>query len=294
MPVSIVGIAGAGKLGCALARLLCDAGGQGVIIASRTPSHAERGASFAGPAARAVDWPELAKLCDRLLITVSDHAIAAVAASLAGLGFAGEAALHTCGALGAEPLAPLAERGAACGVLHPLQTIATPERGVEALRGIHWGVTADGEASQWADRIVTLLRGRRLDIAADARPLYHAAGVTACNYLIALEDAAVSIMEAAGVERPAALAALAPMVDATRLNTFELGPVAALTGPVLRGDLDTVTRHLDALATLPQTIRDLYKAGGRHAITLARQRGLDPDQARRLERLLSENSTQNA
>ncbi len=294
MSTGTIGIAGAGKLGQALARLLVEAGEPVVAVASRNPDHARQGATFAGPTVRAVPLAELASACDRILITAADGAIAEVALRLADAGFAGTAALHVCGALDTGPLTPLSERGISCGVLHPLQTIPSPERGLEALRGICWGVTAGGAASAWADRIVGLLGGRRLDIAAGARALYHAAGVTACNYLIALEDAATAMMEATGVNRSDALAALEPIVSATCRNVFELGPTAALTGPVLRGDIDTVARHLDALAALPETVRDFHRAAARHTITLARRRGLDDDRAEQLDRLLRENSTRNA
>jgi predicted short-subunit dehydrogenase-like oxidoreductase (DUF2520 family) len=236
---------------------------------------------------------EVPALAGRALIAVSDGAIAEVAGELADAGFRDGAALHVCGALGPEVLRPLAGMGVSCGVLHPIQTIPSAERGVTALRGICWGVTADREAAEWAGRIAGLLDGRVLRIAPEKRAAYHAAGVTACNYFVALEDAALAIMDAAGVGREEALDALAPMVESTLRNTFEMGPTEALTGPVLRGDAETVRRHLEAIDELPDTVRGLYRAAALHTVEIARRRGLDEESAGRLEKLLRDNGIRN-
>ncbi len=280
-----IGIAGAGRLGPALGRLLREAGEPVVAIASRDPGHARRGAAFVGGDVAAAAYSALPGMASRILIAVSDEAIPAVAGMLAAAGMRG-VALHTCGALGPAVLAPLPQRGVSCGVLHPLQTIPNAEKGMTALRGIAWGITAEGPAAEWAARIARLLGGAVLQIPAPARPLYHAAAVMACNYLVSLIDAATTVMEAAGVQQGAALAALAPIVETTRRNVFDMGPARALTGPVLRGDAATVQRHLEALAGLPNTVRELYRAAGLHTLAIARRRGLDEDRMQRVEQQL--------
>lgn len=292
--VDAVGIAGAGRLGSALGRLLVQAGETIVAVASRDPERAALGAQFAGEGVLAVSYERLPALARRILIAVSDDAIAEVAGVMAAVGMDSGVALHLCGAKGPEELSCLADQGVSVGVLHPLQTIPTPELGVRALRHISWGVTAEGPSAEWAAAIVSALDGRTLMVPASKRALYHAAGVTACNYFVGLMDAATALMEAAGIDRASALQALEPMVEATRQNTFQMGPAEALTGPILRGDYETVERHLTAIAQMPATIRDLFRAAGLHTLSVARVRGLDEDKAQQLETLLRDNSTRNA
>ena len=106
-------------------------------------------------------------------------------------------------------------------------------------------------------------------------------------YVVALIDAAAMLMGAAGIGEDQALAAIAPLVRASVANALSLGPVRALTGPVERGDVETISMHLEALAApVSPTVRSLYCAAGLHALQIARRRGLSEANARRLEQLL--------
>jgi predicted short-subunit dehydrogenase-like oxidoreductase (DUF2520 family) len=281
-----IGIAGAGRVAQALGRLLRERGEPVVAVASRTLDHARAAAAFIG-GAEAVPYSALAGRVTRVLIAVSDDALPLVAATLASSGMHDAAALHTCGARGPEALAALEASGVSCAGLHPLQTIASPEQGLAALPGCAFGITGEGPAAAWAERIAALLGGRALRIPADKRPLYHAAAVMASNYVVALIDAAAMLMGAVGIGEDEALAALAPLVGASGANALSLGPMRALTGPVERGDVETISMHLDAMAAaVSPTVRGLYRAAGLHAIEIARRRGLSEANARKLEELL--------
>ncbi len=285
-----IGIAGAGRVAQALGRLLRERGEPVVAVASRSLEHARAAAAFIG-AAQAVDYASLTRRANRVLIAVADDAVPLVAAVLAESGMKEGAALHTCGARGPEALAPLAANGVSCATLHPLQTVATPEQGLAALAGCAYGITGEGPAAAWAERIAALLGGHALRIAADRRPLYHAAAVMASNYVVALIDAAAMLMGAAGIGENDALAALAPLVRASAANAIGLGPVRALTGPLERGDAATVAAHCSALATgIPPSVRGLYRAAGLHALEIARRRGLLEADARKLEEILRKGS----
>ncbi len=279
-----IGIAGTGRVAQALGRLLVERGQPVAALAGRDPERAAAAAGFVGTEAFPLE--ELPKRVSRVLVAVADRALTAVARRLAEAGMRGGIALHTCGAHGPEALAPLAEQGVSCGALHPLQTFATPERGLAALPGAAFGITAEGAAARWAEQIVALLGGRPLPIPADRRPLYHAAAVLASNAVVALADAAVILMSAAGAPADAALQALAPLLRASCENALTLGPVSALTGPVERGDLETVALHRHALAAAPPTVRELYRAASLHLVEIARRRGLSAQAAERLEALL--------
>lgn len=270
-----------------LGRLLRERGERVAAVASRRVEHARAAVEFIG-GGEVAPYHCLPQYADRILISVSDDAIPSVAAALADAGMSQGAALHTCGAHGPDILAPLMARGVSCGTLHPLQTVASPAHGMAALPGCAFGITAGGDAALWAERIAMMLGGRALHIPADKRTLWHAAAVMAGNYVVALVDAAVMLMGAAGIAERDALAAIAPLVRASGSNALSLGPVQALTGPVERGDIDTVAMHCDALSAAPPVARAFYRAGALQVLDIARRRGIDEDTARKLETLLRE------
>jgi predicted short-subunit dehydrogenase-like oxidoreductase (DUF2520 family) len=279
-------IAGSGRVAQALGRLLAEHGEPVFAVVGRQPEHARAAAAFIAHGAKPVAFGVIPKRVSRVLIAVSDSAITEVAQRLADNGFGRGVALHTCGALGADALAPLAAAGVACGALHPLQTFASPEQGLSALPGCLFAIDGEAEAMGWAERIAHLLGGETLRIRPESRPLYHAAAVMASNYVVVLLDAAAMLMDAAGVSQEKALRALAPLVEASARNVLGFGPVAALTGPVQRGDLLTLTGHLRALARAPETVRQLYRWAGLHALDVAVRRGLPAASARPVEKLL--------
>jgi predicted short-subunit dehydrogenase-like oxidoreductase (DUF2520 family) len=268
-----IGIAGAGRVGQALGRLLRERGEPVAAIAGRDPQRTEAAAAFVGGEAKPLQYTELPAHVGRVLVTVPDDAVTSVAGILAGAGMRSGIALHTCGALGPDALAPLQAQGVSCGALHPMQTIATPEKGLTALTGATaFGITASGAAADWAAEIVRLLGGEALYIRPEQRTLYHAAAVMASNYLVGLIDAAAVLMEQAGIEREQALRALAPMIRASTENALALGPLGALTGPIERRDLGTVATHLRALSQVPESIEKLYRQVGLHVLGMSQKR----------------------
>lgn len=277
----------------ALGRLLRDRREPVAAIASRHAAHARAAAEFIG-GIEPVAYRDLPRRATALLIAVPDDALPPLAELLADAGMRHGEAVHTCGTRGPEALAPLAARGVSCAAMHPLQTVATPQQGLANLPGAAFLITGEGPARAWAERMVRLLEGRPLSIPDAARPLYHAAAVAASNYVTALLDASVDLLEAAGIERREALAALGPLVRASVENTLTLGPAAALTGPVERGDAATVALHWRAMAGLPPTVRELYRAAGRHALAIARRKGLDSQIALELESIWRDNRNQDA
>ena len=167
---------------------------------------------------------------------------------LADGGMRGGIALHTSGAHGPMLLDALAVRGVSCGVLHPLQTIADAERGVAALRGASFGIGGADAAVEWAEEVVAAAGGVALRIRDTGFASYHAGAVMAGNAVVAAIDAAVVLLGAAGVDRRAALQAIRPLCLTSAQNALDIGPEAALTGPVQRGDADTIRTHTAALA----------------------------------------------
>jgi predicted short-subunit dehydrogenase-like oxidoreductase (DUF2520 family) len=110
-------------------------------------------------------------------------------------------------------------------------------------------------------------------VADENKALYHAAAVTASNYLVAVEDLAVQLLVDAGFDEASALASLQPLVSGTADNIRTLGTTRALTGPIVRGDVATVCSHIEAMRRLPGEELQLYRALGRRTLDIARRRG---------------------
>lgn len=221
-----------------------------------------------------------------LLLAVPDAALAEVAHDYAAQGPApaGCVALHLSGALPTDVVAPLHHAGFAVGSMHPLQAVADPWSGSDRLNGSAFALAGEPSAIAAARRLVNELGGHALVIPATLRPLYHAGAVVASNFLVALAGFAARLVAQAGVPENEALAALVPLMRGTLDNVEQLGAGAALTGPISRGDVDTVRLHLNRLSARD---RELYCALGAETLRLARLAGLDEARAVEIEALLS-------
>lgn len=272
----MIGIAGTGRVALALAALLGKNGIAGIAVAGRRA---------------AITLRELPRHSRRILIAVADDAIGEVACELAAGGFRDGIALHTSGSAGPEALAALRASGNSVGVLHPLQTVPTPERGVETLAGASFAYAGDPQAAAWAQTLIAQLGGKPLAVDPRHWQLYHAAAVMASNYHAALVDAALELMEDAGIARGAALEALAPLIRAATDNVLALGPEAALTGPIRRGDAGTVQRHIHALEQAAPETRNLYASAGLRTLAVAKRAGLSVGVAQQIAASLERGSS---
>lgn len=276
-------IVGSGRVGLALGLALHRAGALAALDVSgrraETPDHP----LFRGdpaPARYLVAPFRIDPATTGIVLAVPDRAVPRVVEVLAGMRLPeGVPVLHTGGALGADVLAPLRERGAVPGALHPLAAVSDPVIGAERLRGATWGVEAEGAALALAERIVRACAGRLLHVLPGAKPVYHAAAVFASNYAVALLAVAEALMEEAGVPAREARPALVALAQGALLNVAERGPARALTGPVARGDDETIALHR---ARLSPGLRPLYSLLGTEALELARAAGLEPAAAERV------------
>jgi predicted short-subunit dehydrogenase-like oxidoreductase (DUF2520 family) len=216
---------------------------------------------------------------------VPDGAVTNVAKLIARSRPAPEVAfVHVSGALGLDALKPLSDHE--IGSFHPLRSFPSPEP-PEAFRGIT--VAVDASATRLERRLAQLARdlGARPRHVGDAeRVLYHAAAVFASNYVVVVVAEAVKILRAAGWTREEAEQALIPLVEGAVANMGSGGTVRALTGPIRRGDVDTVQRHLEALAKLREA-GGIYRMLGLVALEIAQEAGLDPAAAGRTRRALT-------
>jgi len=207
-----------------------------------------------------------------ILITTPDHSVAEVAGELARIGaeeLRGKIVLHTSGALSSSVLDAVKKCGAAVGSMHPLQTFSGV--GVPPLDGKVFAIEGDTPAVRMARQIARSLGAVPVHIEGSKKPLYHAAGALAAGNVLALLEAATRLMTAAGMKRREAVRALLPLTRQVLENFERLGPRAAWTGPLSRGDYGVVAAHMEAMKDLPPEFAETYEAVNRLAASVLAQ-----------------------
>lgn len=278
-----VAIVGAGRMGQGLALALGEAGHRITLVSRSSHPVVPPLQLHGGPRAEALRGAAI------VLLAVPDGAIPSLAAELAAEGgiTPRHVVLHLSGLQDRGALRPLAATGAALGSLHPLQTISDPATATARFAGAYAGVEGDDRALSAAEALAGSLRMVPVRIPAGAKAAYHAGAAFAANYTTALVAVAERLALAAGITPEVARRLYLPLIRGAAAN-LEAGPAAALTGPVRRGDVETVRAHLAALG--PED-RQLYLLLAREALRLAREAGLAPAAAARMARVLGESET---
>ncbi|MBO8129306.1 MAG: DUF2520 domain-containing protein [Peptococcaceae bacterium] len=287
-----VAIIGAGRVGSALAVALAQKGYPLAGVASRTRASAEKLAARVG-APSSTSPVEAVKKAGVIFITTPDRTIARVAVEIARRnGFhAGQVVAHTSGAHSAGILAPVRNAGATIASMHPLQSFAGVEQAVQNLPGSYFSLEGDTAAVRVLAGIVHDLGGRYFTLDAGDKALYHTAACIASNYLVSLLHMAAELLKACGVPYREAPSLLRPLITGTLNNISDIGLPKALTGPVARGDVNTVREHLKALAASPllRNIEEQYRSLGRYTVEVARAGCyIDNGTAEKIKELLEE------
>jgi len=270
-----VSIVGAGRVGRALGRRLHELGWRVGGVTGRSISTARAAVRVIG-AGQALDAPTHQVLNSRVvLITTPDSAIEEVAKNLAQLGgeeWCGKVVLHTSGSLDSSVLQSLADLGAATGSMHPMQTFSN--QNFPDLAKSIFGIDGSPAALQAARKMIHQLGGVAVRLSGANKAAYHAAGSFASGYVLALMETATRLLMTQGFKRRQAMRALLPLVRQTLDNFESVGPLAAWTGPLSRGDFSTVERHVKALADFQPEYLAAYKTLSRlTAEVLAAQPG---------------------
>ncbi len=282
-----IGVVGAGRVGAVLSAALRSAGHEVVAAAGESAASLHRIETLL-PGVRAGKPTDVARSCDLLLLTVPDDMLENVVTQLAGAGAirAGQVVCHTSGRHGLAVLAAATDVGARPIAMHPAMTFTGTELDLDRLSGCVFGMTAgDGERG-YGEALVEDLHGFALWVPEDKRTLYHAGLAHGANHLVTLVSQAMELLAASGAEDPAAT--LRPLLGAALDNALAQGD-AALTGPIVRGDVRTVQAHLhdiaeNAPATVPSYVA-MAKATADRAVLDGR---LLPIRAARLVSLLDE------
>ncbi|SDS16052.1 Predicted oxidoreductase, contains short-chain dehydrogenase (SDR) and DUF2520 domains [Paraoerskovia marina] len=322
-----VGVVGAGRVGAVLGSAL-RAAGHAVVGASGVSAASRERIDTLLPGVPLLEVPDVVERAELVVLAVPDDALAAVVEGLATTGAwqPGQIVLHTSGRYGASVLDPARQRGAIPLAVHPAMTFTGTSLDLARLEGTTFAVTAPGPVLPIGQALVVEIGGEPVVVDEAARGLYHAGLAHGANHLVVLVAQAAQALAAAGVERPgrvlepllgaaldgalraadsgtaAPLEPLEPLTDAEVDLTDDLpaardgspGAIAALTGPVARGDVGTVVEHLRVLEELattqgatdvPASYRELARAATRRTLATAR---IDRHQAQGLLDALEE------
>ncbi len=252
-PKHRVGVVGAGRVGAVLAAGLRAAGHHVVAAAGESDASRRRAADLL-PGVPLRKPSDVARDADLLLLTVPDDMLPNVVQVLADSGALrpGQLVAHTSGRHGLAVLAPAAAVGARIVALHPAMTFTGTALDLERLPGCVFGLTAGPAEHDVAEALVADLGGTANWVPEQMRTLYHAGLAHGANHLVTLVSEAMGLLAAAGVDDPAGT--LRPLLDAALDNALAQGD-AALTGPIVRGDVQTVAAHLrDIAANAPDTL----------------------------------------
>ena len=282
-----IGVIGAGRVGAVLASALRSAGHE--IVAAAGESDASRGRiADLLPGVPTLKPTAVARACDLLLLTVPDDMLPNVVSTLAASGALreGQYVVHTSGRHGLAVLAPAAAVGARPVALHPAMTFTGTAVDLPRLEGCVYGVTVGEAEKSLAERLVADLGGHPVWVSEDKRALYHAGLAHGANHLVTLVTQAMELLSASGADQPADT--LRPLLLAALDNALEQGD-SALTGPIVRGDAETVRDHLVEVArNAPDTLPS-YVAMARATLDRVVTDGrVLPIRAAKIRRLLDE------
>ncbi|MBW2672439.1 MAG: DUF2520 domain-containing protein [Deltaproteobacteria bacterium] len=283
-----IAIIGLGKVGTAVGHLLRSANYEITSVADLSADALERGIGYTGGIVS--NNPLQAALpASSIFITTPDDLIEPVCGEIArGGGFGpGKRVVHMSGAGGLGLLEAARTSGAQVATIHPLQSFVDIEGVIESIPGSTFSITAEGEIKEWAVRIVRDLGGVSFFVSDADKPLYHAAACMASNYLVTLMNMVEGIYRHLGMEGDEAIRSFWPLVRGTLGNIEGRGTEQSLTGPIARGDIGTIRKHLKALRETMPELLNVYCEMGLFAVEIGvKNTTLSKDRAEEIQLLL--------
>ena len=280
-----IGFIGAGPVGTAFAISLSRHSYEVSAVYDLNPAAAESfarrltGCRVCGTAQDLADGAEF------VFITTPDDIIARVAGQLTW--HAGQAVIHCSGACSTDVLEPARKQGAIVGSIHPCQTFASIDQAIENLPGSTFAIQAEEPMLSALKEIAVALGGNWVQLTAEDKILYHASAAIACNYFHTIVKLAADLWQDFDKSTGEATQALLPLLRGSLNNLSTVGLPHCLTGPIARGDLGTIRKHVDALAKRAPSTLPLYKALGMETIPIALAKGtIDQAVADELRELL--------
>jgi predicted short-subunit dehydrogenase-like oxidoreductase (DUF2520 family) len=261
-------IIGAGAAGGSLAAKLTKTGERIVGVYDPIRDHARAVAKATKTDPYWEEPPQTIKKADIAFVAVPDSEVLKAAKEIAGLGLNApeQTWLHVSGSLSVEVLAPLSQAGSSIGAFHPA-IVFPPGRITPIPSGTYFAIDGDDRALIVAEKMADRLGGVAVRVPAAVRPLYHAATVLASNYIVALLWQAGLMLSDAGLKGGDVEKLLTSLALSALNRADKDGIDKSLSGPILRGEADTVRRHLDALKESFE-VKEIYRVLGRATVRL--------------------------
>lgn len=273
--MATLNLVGAGHVGRVLGRLFVLGGAFTVQdVLTRSAASSAAALAFIG-AGRACAAPAQMRPAGAWMLAVGDDAIGPACAALVeaqGARLAGAVVFHCSGAKASSELEAARAAGAFVASVHPVRSFADPLAVAAGFSGTWCGIEGDPEALALLEPAFAAIGARLVRIDPAAKTVYHAAAVFASNYLVTVLDAALRAYEAAGVPPEVARELARPLASEALANVFRLGPEAALSGPVARGDFATVARQQAAVGRWDPATGRFYEALVAPTAALARRK----------------------
>jgi predicted short-subunit dehydrogenase-like oxidoreductase (DUF2520 family) len=277
---------GAGTTGTALAVRLAQHGYPVTAVSSRSLTSAEKLADRIRGCKAYSQAQEVADIAELVFITTPDDAISMVAGEIQW--HDRQSVVHCSGAHSVDILEAAKQRGANTGCFHPLQTFASIDHAIDNIPGSTFAIEAEEPLVSLLKKAAVDLEGDWVTLKAGDKVLYHAAAVIACNYLVTLVKLSTDLWQTFDVPPAQAIKALMPLLQGTLSNIKNVGLPNCLTGPIARGDLGTISRHLESLSKQAPSLLDIYKELGLQTIPIALAKGkIDAQRAVELEALFT-------
>lgn len=285
-----IGIIGAGKVGTAFAIYLNQHGYSIHGIYSRNFSSAHYAAELTSSTAfeNLGDW---VTEIDILFITTPDDSIQKVCFDLIHLNLltAGQIVVHMSGACSSALLSSAKEVGCYTFSLHPLQSFADIENSVSALSSTVFTLEGDVAECKIIEQLLIDLDNEFFLLSTEHKALYHSAACIFSNYLTTLLNEGIEYLQAVGFEKDKALKAVSPLIFGTLQNAFHLGTTYSLTGPIARGDVGTLSNHIEAITNVfPEKLKWYVMMGQKTLDLAAKAKLTDIDKIKQLKKLLNE------
>ncbi len=283
-------IIGAGKVGTSLGRALIEAGYSIKSLSCFTLKEAEESRRLIGRGEPSKDNIYTAQNGKILFIAVPDDRIKDIVQELefSDISWEAKTVFHCSGLLPSEVLKPLGTKGASTASLHPIQSFSFKHTAPNQLQNVYFGIEGEEKAVSTAKKIVSDLGGHSIRIQPDDKPIFHAAFSMTSNFFVVLLDSAVALLKSSGLNEGKAIQILRPLLDGTLNNITDNRIRDALTGPIIRGDEQTVKAHLGTLEKFPG-VEAVYKQLAIRAIEMVKEeKTLSAQKIKGLSRILED------
>ncbi|KDR96147.1 Predicted oxidoreductase, contains short-chain dehydrogenase (SDR) and DUF2520 domains [Peptoclostridium litorale DSM 5388] len=285
-----IGFIGAGKVSKAFGIYLKGRGFEISGYASKRFKSAEQAAVMTGSSAFE-KYEDIVQNADMVFITVPDDSIYGVTRNISDLKckLEGKIFVHMSGALSSNELEGLSERGCGTYSLHPMLSFADTEKSVHMLKNAVFTLEGNGVEYEKVRMLVEGMGNKVHTIEKSQKTLYHAAACTASNYVVALVDFAACMLKSAGIDEEGAFEMIGGLSQGALSNVLQMGADDSITGPISRGDVGTVKRHIDAIADkYDSNLLSMYSAMGKRALEISKRKKLrDIEKADQIEKILN-------